>query len=287
MSARSQHQALRVGALVEIMCGPLPVWSGLMSEPDRTTWECTAYGLAAEGRRFLALDAGTTTRNFGTAITNAISRGWAVTNPAPVVGTAAGDADGNPVSVAQLLDDYASQTAQRWGVDAFRRLYMTPGETSPRWLASPDSAAFGTTGEDMARTLVGRYLDSGTNTYETATAGTGAPEEPVDLSSRGAMTAVAASAILGGALARDRGVAWTNGVTLSRSQLQTMGGTPASFLAVSAGQVMRSFGLSYAEQAFALDTVIGKTRYTVGEDVIYVEPVNTAPRTLADVIAAA
>lgn len=288
LTPRSQHQALRNRALVEVMCGPVALATGLMTEPDRTTWECTAYGLAADAQHFPALEpGGSLTRNVGVAVTVARDMGWLAVNPTPVTGIAAGDETGNPVTVAQLLNEYAEQTGQRWGVDGARQLYMTPTATTPMWLASPDTAAFGTTNEDRATRLFGRYLNSTSGTYLTASSGSGIPVDTVDLSERGAMTAVAAEAILAGLLQRDRAqTAWTNGVNLTSNQLQTMGGTPAFLPAVKAGQMMRSFGLSYGTQALALDTVIGKTRYTAGDDVIYVEPVNTAPRSFADVIAA-
>lgn len=288
LTPRSQHQALRPNSLVEVMCGPVPVVSGLMVDPDRTTWECVAYGLAAAANQYPALDSGgSTTRNVGVAINTARDMGWPVTNTAPVTGTAAGDATGNPTSVFQLLTDYAQQTGQRWGVDPEGRVYMTPTATSPAWLASPDSSAFGTTNEGRATRLLGRYLDSTTSTNLTASAGSGAPVETLDLTDKGAMTGVAATAYLQGLLDLDKSqTAWTNGVTLTRDQLQTMGGTPAFLPAVRAGQVMRSLGLSYASQALKLDTVIGKTRYTAGDDVIYVEPVNTAARSFTDVLEA-
>lgn len=287
LTARSQHQALRTRTLVEVMCGPMPLARGVMTDPDRSTGEFVAYGLASDAKNFPALDAGgSNTRDIAVAINTARDMGWQVTNPAPVTGTAAGDATGNPVTVAQLLDDYATQTGQRWGVDHFGRVFMRPEPTSPSWLAAPDAAAFGTTSEGRATRLFGRYLDSGTSTYLTASAGTGAPVETVDLTDRGAMTNVAATAVLQGALDLDNSrTAWTNGVTLTPDQLQTMGGTPAFLPSVRAGQLMRSFGLSYGSQSLALDTVIGKTRFTAGERSIYVEPVNTAARSFADVLA--
>ena len=287
LTIRSQHQALRVGSLVEVMCGLTPVWSGLMSDPDRTTWECTAYGLASAAQNYPAIDGAlANTRDVGVAIAQAQAMGWPVLNPFGVGGIAAGDADGNPAALAKLLDDYAQETGQRWGVDGRRCLFMRPDPTSPTWLASPGAAVFGSTSEGRATRLLGRYLDSGTGTNATASAGSGTPFEAVDLTERGAMTGAEATAILAGALAREHtGPAWTNGVNLTRGQLQTMGGTPAFLPAVVAGGSMRSFGLANSMQALALDTVIGKTRYTEGDDVIYVEPVNTAPRSLSDVIA--
>lgn len=288
LTPRSQHQALRPNVLVEVMCGPLPLASGLLADPDRTTWECTAYGLGAAAQQYLALDGvGSNTRDLFSAIDTAIFNGWPVRNTSPVAGTAAGDATGNPVSVAQILNDYAEQTGQRWGVTPTRRVYMSPDPVKPHWLAAPDAAAFGTTSEGRANRIYGRFEDATTGAYLTAAAGTGAPQRAEDLTKRGPLSMAAAEAILTGMLQRDRArVAWTNGVTLTRDQIQTMGGTPAFLPAVRAGQMMRSFGLSYASSALRIDTVIGKTRYTAGDDVIFVEPVNTAPRNFVDVTAA-
>lgn len=288
LTMRSQHQALRPGALVELMLGPMPLWSGLMTDPDRTTWECTAYGHAAAAKGYLALDGGgASTRELAAATTQAIARGWQVANPAGLSGTVSGDTTGNPITVAQLWDEYAEQTGQRWGVNGRRSLYLRADPTAPMWLASPGAAAFGTTSEDVAGTLMGRYLDSTTGLYATVTAGSGTPEKDVDLSDREAMTAAQATAILNGMLTRGGDRAWTNGVTLSRDQLQTMGGTPAFLPAVRGGQLMRSFGLANAVNALALDTVIGKTRYDLATpDLIYVEPTNTVPRNAVDVWAA-
>lgn len=286
LSARSQHQALRTGALVEIMSGPVPVYTGVLSEPDRTTWECHATGLSVPLRKKLALDnSSNATRNLADAIGRAISSGWPGSNPGPVSGTAAGDTDGNPVKVGDLLDDYAEQTGQRWGVDGFGRLYMRPDPTSARWIASPDSLVFGVTDEDVPTLLAGRY-DNGTS-YATAFAGSMGVEESVDLTNRGVLTAPAAMAILQGMLTRTGTIQWTNGATLTRDQLTTSGGTPANLLAVRAGQMVRAHGLGYGRlSAPWLDVTIGKTRYTSGDDSIYLEPVNSAPRGFRDVLAA-
>lgn len=288
MSARSQHHALRAGARVEILAGPLPVYTGLLTEPDRTTWECHAFGLSAGLRKRIAMDGdGVTTRNLGTAISAAIARGWPGTNPAPVSGTAAGDAEGNPVKVGSLLDDYAEQTGQRWGVDGLGRLYMSPDPVTPRWLFTPDAAAFGVTDEDVATFLAGKYFDG--TVVATAFAGSGENEETVDLTDRGTLTLSAAQAILAGMMVRSGGTKWTNGVTLSREQVTTAGGTPGALAAIRAGHMVRAHGLSYGNVAYTpwLDVTIGKTRYTTGDDVIYIEPVNTAPRNFTDVQAAA
>lgn len=287
LTVRSQHQALRKGALVEIMCGPMPVYTGLLNEPDRTTWECHASGLSASLRRIVALDtSGNSSRTLQYVLEQAQIDGSPVINPAPVTGTAAGDT-ANIVTIGQLFDDYAEQTGQRWGVDASRRVYMTPGPGAPTWLASPDAAAFGVTDEDVATRLFGTYSLVGGG-KATARVGVQGLDATVDLTERGPITLAAAEAILSGLLLRRGDTSWVNGVTLHREQLTTMGGSPAFLASVTAGQILRAHGLAsqVISQAPWLDVMIGKTRYTAGDDSIYLEPINTAPRTFVDVAAA-
>lgn len=288
LSARVQHQALRAGAVVEFMLGANPVATGLMTEPDRTTWECHAFGLSSDLDRHPALDSGgSNTRDLAQAIPFAITDGWKGTNPTPVSGIAVGSTTGNPVTVAQLLTDYAEQTGQRWGVDHARRLFMRPDPVTPMWLTTPDAAAFGATDEDAPTRLYGRF-DSGSG-YLTATWGTAGITDVVDLTDRGALTLTAAQVILSGMLIRRGRTQWTNGVTLHREQLTTMGGSPAALSAVRAGQMIRCHGLAsgVVAQAPWQDLVIGKTKYTAGEETIYLEPVNYAPRDIESIIAAA
>lgn len=293
LSRRSQHYALRAGALVEIMRGPLPIWSGLMTEPDRTTWECHAVGLSATLNKYLALDqvTGAVTRNVGTALSYAQSIGCKVLNPSLLAGgyVASGELPGNPEPVSKVLDDYATQVASRWGVDGRRVLYLRADPVAPTLMAAPGTALFGQTDEDTPRRLAGRYFNG--TTYETAFAGTEAPEADVgdELIQRGTLSLIEAQVVLGGLLAQKGYRAWTNGVSLHREQITTMGGQSANLGAIVGGQLLRAQGLAYGDAASGvrLDVVIGKTRYTAGEDTIYLEPVNTVPRNFVDVIAAA
>lgn len=283
LTARSQHQAVRTNALVEVMVCGFTIASALLDEPDRTTWECHASGLASSLRRTIALDsAGSATRDIQVALAQAIADGSRVLNPAPITGTGlAGGGDGNPDMIGTLLDQYAEQTGQRWGVDGSRRLFMRADPVAPTWMATPDAAAFGVANEGAPTRRIGRY-NAGGGLYDTAKVGVlGSDEIDNDLPDRGPITPVAAEAILAGRLLRRGQISWTNGVTLSRREITTIGGTPAFLASVVAGQTMRAHGLasSVISQAPWLDVTIGRTKYTVGEDVIYLEPVNTVPRT--------
>jgi hypothetical protein len=291
LTPRSQHPALRPGSLVVVKVGGMPVARGALVDPDRTSWDCVARGV--QNDRYLALDAaGNVTRDLGVAIDQAIARGWRVANPAGhgTGYTVPGDST-EPQTIGSLLTEAA--VGQRWGVDPLGNIYVTSDPTTPWWHATPDSAVFGTTDEATTTHLAGRYFD-GTN-YLTATwpsLGTVVQhraEEPVDLTDRGTLTLGQAEAILAGALAKAGEIGFTNGVTLNREQITTLGGSTAFLPNIRAGVMMRAHGLISARasvQTPVLDFVIGKTRYTAGEDSIYVEPVNTAPRTLRDVLAA-
>lgn len=290
LTPRSQHQLLREGTLVEVMCGSMPMWTGVLSEPDRTTWEVHASGLSVSLRDYLAVDAlGNATRDVGVAIGQAIAMGWKGANPGTVGAsvTVPGEVD-SPISVGQLLDDLAEWLpgGLRWGTDRNGNLYTrTPGAAEPRWMAMPDAAAFGVTDENTPQRLAGRYFD-GTNNA-TAWAGAGTPQAAEDLTKWGTLTEAQAQQILAGKIARRGVTGWVNGVSLSREQFRTLGGSTAFLGMVTGGDTMRAHGLPYTvTQSMFLDVEIGKTVYVAGAASIYVEPINTAPRNLVDVIAA-
>lgn len=300
VSPRSQHQMLEEGTKVEVVCGPTPMWTGEIDEYDRNTGEVQCRGLAATLRPRLALDGGgNVTRDVGVAITRNINNGWKGANPNNVgvgvtVPGAPGATGSDPVTMGTLLDDlsewYSSGGVNglRWRVNRLGQLETSPpGISEPRWMVRPDAAAFGTTKASTPTYLAGRYFD-GTN-YQTAYAGTPGPdEEPVNLDEWGTLTLTQAQDILKGKLQRRGFTGWINGVTLGREQFRTLGDSPGFLGAVRGGQTMRAHGLPYSvTSSLFLDVEIGKTRYVAGDDVIYVEPINTAPRDFVSVTAAA
>ncbi|RYB90830.1 hypothetical protein EUA06_11175 [Nocardioides glacieisoli] len=290
LTPRSQHPALRPGSMAVVKVGGMPVARAPMVDPDRTSWDCWAVGDHSD--RFLALDSsGNVTRNLGVAIDQAIARGWRVANP---VGhgtgyTVPGDST-EPQSIGSLLTEAAQ--GQRWGVDPLGNIYVRSDPTTPWWHATPDSAVFGTTDEGTITHVVGVYFD-GTNNLKTIRPALGSvvqhrAEEPIDLTDRGVLSLGQANAILDGALELAGQIGFTNGMTLTSEQITTLGGSSAFLPSIRAGVMMRAHGLISARanvQTPVLDFVIGKTRYTAGEDSIYIEPTRTAPRNLADVIA--
>lgn len=291
LSAKALPPLLNKGTLVEIMCGGGRLHAGRINDYDRAAGRVVVRGIQTDAYLLPALAAVGTTRDLVTAISTvtAAPYNWIGNNRLGYAGVAQGTST-EPQMLGQLFDEYCAQYGYRWYLDTNYTLFMVPDPTGPTWLATPESAAFGQTDESSPTLLVGRYFN-GTDNVNTARFKTGYTEvrtEYRDLTERGTITAAQANAILDAELSVS-GPSWVNGITLHREQLTTMGGTPAFLPMVNARSTMlRAHGLMADGliQAPWLDVVIGKTRYTAGEDTIYLEPANKVPRTLVDVIAA-
>lgn len=286
--------ALRPGTAVEFLLGLTQVYAGLVVDYDRSAGRVVTRGLAAAAYDYMSLDGvSDPTRNTETAVSEAQARGWPVFLMTGTFGVAVGEA-GPPVPVGDLLTDYAGQTVRRWGVDEYARCYMRSDPTVPKWMVAPGVAAMGTTTEGLVSHYVARYFD-GTDNQTAIIAHPKADQLPhveqiVDLTDRGTLGIMEVSALVGGMFALNPTAwQWTSGVTVTRDQLTTIGGTSAALADVRGGDMVRIRGMASMGLAggSTIDVVIGKTRYTAGDEVIYLEPVNTAPRTLSDVIAAA
>lgn len=295
-SAKFQHNLLTPDALCEIFLGVKRVWFGRIEDYDRNDGSVTCRGIFTDTLGIPALDGGAATRSVAAAVVTAVGApwNWQVVDPlgnATAMGSATGDAD-SVLMMHELFQQIAEQTGKRVGQDASGALFFRSTPTEPRWVMAPESAAFGMTSEGMASHLVGRYVAVGgaNDTVTRSVSAKVARAELVDLTPRGEMTEAQAAAILDAALASQRSRrSWVNGVELPLSRLTTIGGGFAHGAAVRAGDMARTHGLSVVGglgSSLALDEVIGKTRYTAGAKSIYLEPINTAPRTFADVIAA-
>lgn len=294
-SARFAPHVTAPGTLMEIMVGPQHVWLGRVQDYDRNSGELVGRGIQVDANSIPALDGSlNVTRSTAVALTTATASPWNyyVTNPIGYGGTASGDSS-SPMMVAELLNLVATEQGARWGQTPRAVLYMLPDPTVPTWTIVPGAAAFGATSEGQATHLVARYFN-GTDFVTTLreNGASVAVAEIVDLTGDeyGAMTQAQVWGILDAMLEGSRSkMGWVNGVTLHREQI-TFNGTPAFLPSIHArSRMVRAavptvFGSS---QAPWVDVALGKTRYTAGSDVIYLEPVNKAPRTLADVIAAA
>ena len=291
LSAKNDHHLLRPGTLMQVMVGTYPAWVGRIKDFDRTSGRVIGAGIQADAYKIPALDGGgNATRDFGVALATAVAAPWSWTanNGSGITGSVAGNST-EPQMIGELLDDLAKQEGKRWGQLPNTHLYLRADPTAPSWLATPDAAVFGTTNEDRPTHLVGRYFNGSANVTTVRGSGSPARAEFRDLTGEGTLTATQANQRLDNELALSgTKTGWVNGAVLSRDQLTTQGGTPAALESVRAGSMIRALGVGYSSLASTSpDMVIGKTRYTAGESVIYVEPVNTAPRTFVDVLAAA
>lgn len=292
LSAKVLPPLLEKGTLVEIMLGGSRLYAGRINDYDRSEGRVIVRGIQTDAYQLPALATVGITRDIVTAINTAIAPpyNWIANNRNGVAGVAVGDST-QPQMVGQLFDEYVAQLGFRWYMDTDFTIFMGADPTTPTWMATPESAAFGATDEGTPTVLIGRYFNGtgNVNALRTKAGATVMRTEFRDLTDRGTLTGPQADAILDAELTVT-GPSWVNGITLNREQLTTMGGTPAFLPTVHArSSMLRAHGLMADGliQAPWLDVVIGKTRYTAGDDSIYLEPAGAVPRTAVDVWAAA
>lgn len=292
------HPALVRGKVVEIFIGASRVWQGFLSEPDvDDDWTFNALGLSLLGKDYLCFDGSlNTTSKPDTAIDQAISRGLPWRRPDSLSNTAfaAGDTTASLNYVGDLLDAWSESVSKRWGVDGDGIVYARADPTTPTWHLKGGAARFGLADDEYASDLYGRYIASA---YATATVGDsvartkfGRREAAVDLTTMGLLTLGQATAQLNGILAKGKArLGYTNGLEASKWQLTTPGGTPAYLPFVTAGQLVRMFGV-LDEQGQPLpyvDWVIGESNYEAGAETIALTPVGLVDRDFASVLSGA
>lgn len=296
------HPDLHIGAEVQIREGTLPVWSGVLSEPNISEdgWEFTATGLFEKAGQngFLCFDAfGNTSSIPDVAIDRAIADGIGWTRPASLSSVAFSESDETDYlnSLSDLLDAWATSEGKRWSVNAAGEVYAYADPTIPTWHMAPGSTRLGLAGDDYASDIYLRYRDSA-STYATehvsdpVASADFHSEHPVDLTTLGVITGAQATAIGTGMLAKGKArFAVTDAMTPNRYQLTTPGGQPAYLPFVRAGQMVRSFGV-VNQQGVTLpyfDWVIGKTEYEAGSREIQLTPTELAARALGDILSVA
>lgn len=291
-SAKHEPHLTRPGTLMEIMLGCARVWYGRIEDYDPNEGSVVGRGIHTDMLTVPATDSlGAAIRTASTAVTTALAAPWnlRITDPNAVLttmGTAVGD-DTSLLTITALLDRCAEQAGRRWGQDNRGALYFRKdSDIIASWLLAPGVARFGDTTEGRASHLVGSYTAVGGAAATAVSFDSDATvirAEMVDLTGRGEMTSAQATAILDAAMTTSKATrAWVNGITVSREQLMTIGGTPSALAGVRAGS-----RLNIVELGPNMSAIIGKTRYTAGEEVIYIEPTSTAPRNFTDVLAAA
>jgi len=290
----------RGGEKVAAFYGGACVWAGSLLEPDPSQDQLAATGAFREGEGFAALNgSGDATAFLNTAVDTAIAAGLRWTRPASLVAAAATvDLTQGPLKVGDLLDQGAEENTVRWGVDPLRQVFTKADDTTPTYQTLPLDGGLGYALDNYASTLVGRYLDSGTSTYKTASAtdtdaedAHGTVQDLVDLTVRGAITTTKATSLLTSLLKLGRAVPqWTTGIELSYGELLNMAGVPVALETVkSDGRLLRVHGGFELAQRLNgqmyVDVPIGGTHLAGG--LLTIIPANVVVGTLADAITAA
>lgn len=297
------HPAIRRGAIVEVLEGPVVLWTGLLAEPDRESWEMTATGLVREAERYTAIDAmdkATRRVNVATLVAE-LYRGlpWEVGTLGALLPSWPSHADpvqsdqGGLWMLDELWDAAAEAAGWHWGVGPDRLPYAVPEPTEPTWRMTPGSGTLGLADDEYASHLVGRYYESAT-TLATSIRGNddaaerwGRTERAVDLTGRGTLTASKVDAILDGMLEASRPrPGFSNALEPGPYDLTTLGGVPAHLPHVRAGQRVRLHGVQ-SEDLVPLpyvDFTIGEVRHEAGAESVYIEPLGLAASNLQAVL---
>lgn len=297
---------LRPGRVVEIIEGGSLLWRGVLSEPARgIPWTFDAIGIAATAGDFAALDAsGDPTTVPSVAATQAVARGWKAGTPAGFSATAFGESD--PVAINKLddlLNAWSETSGLRWGVDLSGNAFAAADPTTPRWILDGHDAEVGVADDGLFTVVLARYV-SGVNADTPPAANawdTVLVEDPVaitrfgrreyilDLTKLGLLSSGAAADLAEQQLADLTIPAWVNRIEVDAYKLRELGGVPADLTAVTAGQMVRLFGVSDGlgrlANELALDVVLGEVEYVDGATTVSIAPTKLAARTLADVIA--
>lgn len=292
-----RHPALKRGALVELMSGPVVIWSGVIADVDWVNGTVTCNGIAYEAARYPALDgSGNASSNPRTVANANLARGWPILTVATSVPNAdfTAEADGSNDQTA-LFDANTDELGQRWSVRADRILRFTTDSTTPIWHIRPKVVDLGTADDDYASAVAVRYQSSA-SAYATALREDTAASAKFgyrvflhDVTQYGVITAAKANAIGDGILAKGRArLGWTSSINPDPTQLLTSGGVPADLSMVEGGrQLLRGHGiyddLQWLDGRTYLDVLIGQSTYTDGDGVIKLDPVGKVAETLAEI----
>lgn len=276
------HPALVYGARVEIMLGPIVVWSGTLDEPDWDAGTFTATGAYREAETTLGFDTlGNASAKPNEAIDTAITNGdltW--TRIGDFGNTAIGDLSGGPVSLTSILDGWAKQNpGYRWYVNDLRQLDKVQiSEAVPKWHIVPGSGVLGSASEQRVDRIYARYIDSATGARATTmypTTGTAKIKKTAVLTKYGPMSAAAAQAMAQGIWTENNSgrPGFTNGWTLTHGQITTPGAVIADGALVKANDPAAGLGI-YDTRGIGQNTlvVLGDTEYDWEDDKLQANP---------------
>lgn len=300
LPANYPHTVLVVDALVEIMRGPVVVWSGVLDQPvydfSARRWTITAEGKCRLAERFLCLNSSSASTTIPhTAVDRAIIRGLTWTSTlAGTTEVVVGDTTNSLNWLNVLLDAYATEDSKRWGVTPSGALFFQADPTTPTLQLVPGSGTLSIADEQVASRLFGRYKPTSTTfatvnvTDAAAQVTRGYREGPEDLTQRGVMTSGRATAYLTARMALGASQpAWANGLRVGSLQLRGPGGGPVDLESVGVTpEVVRINGVTNPVNKLLgyLDFVVGEVRIRRGADDIELLPLGVVKNTLRSAV---
>jgi hypothetical protein len=308
------HPALVQGNTVEIFYGPRRVWRGVLEEPDRDEWKCTAIGTADflvnvanlstydlegedvpwlgndayNGARWAIGASGTPAlpagliRGFDFSVDQTVPGGSLEPDPTPILEYG--------LNLRAAMDDFTARTGKRWMVDENGLLHVPVDPTTPTLALTPTVPGVGVTLENYYSATFLEYASVGDPTTRTVyqvspDARRWGPRERTVVHDHEVTLSDAGAQAIVDALQAEAVAAPTKSVTLSDGQLINLGGTRVPLPMLKTNVMVTHFGVIDVPGArnvhqwvighFEMDTVAGTAE---------VSPRHIAPRTLAQVV---
>ena len=302
--------ALSAGARVDLYDGPTIIWSGRLSEPDRsgTSWAFHAAGLAKAAETTVALVDTDLSTNPHAVVTAAIARGalpWTYTGGLPDTPFVEQGESKFP-HVKELLDAVAKTNGRRWGVGPGGDFYYATDPGSPVWAVTPGAGTIGVADDQFYTHLFGRYATGWTVDAEGklvpdghALAGASdlaaearwmRRERFIDFTDTGATGAKALTMLQKMLTQSGARMGYTNGLELLQHQVTTIGGTICHLPLVRARQKYRLHGVldehGGVNVGASHDFVAGEVRHRAGSGVVSIFPVGLVDRDLESILSA-
>lgn len=283
-----RHPALVNGARTSIVVAG-PRWTGELTELDWETGEFVASGLSRQGDKAPALNAaGMTTTTPNAAIDKAISAGWVdwirpeSISPNPYSASdAAGDATAQVNVLGALLDEWASGSGKRWGVDELKAVYAAADPTTATHLLINTPAPV-ESAQRAVGSVVARWQDAAGTAFTTIR-GTGAPALTVSFLEAGPLTSSKVTAKCDRILSATAGKSTYGPFIITRDQI--VGATHLSAVRAShRAVIVDQIGADFA--VLGPSFVLGRSRWNVAEETVECTPVDAPDLDLESIIAA-
>ena len=253
-TVRSHTHILTTGAPVTLACCGVPLWSGTLAKPTRGQ-PLRAGGLHRLAGEYAALNEGGDVSVYADEATDvAIDRGLPWVKRISLGGGAQPLKTDAPVKVSDVLTSASEQLAgdQAWGILPNKELTRR-SRPPARFHLRPDSVDLGIATDNYGSTIIARYLDSTTSTYETAIrVNPGAAERwgykeltlPKALNDGAAMTLVEAASVLETIASRGRArPGWTDAIEIPYGVLLNDRQQPVDLYGIRPWDTVRAHGI--------------------------------------------